>query len=70
MAIMLEGYTTEKQNSVAHFLLPKGLNAKNIHKKNFPVYGGKGLSRKAVHNCFEKLSQGHSKVADDTLLRL
>jgi hypothetical protein len=29
---------------------PKGLNAKNIHKELFHVYGGKFLSRKAVHN--------------------
>jgi hypothetical protein len=31
----------------------------------FPVYGGKCLSRKAVHNRVEKFSQGRSKVADD-----
>jgi hypothetical protein len=31
----------------------------------FPVYGGKCLSRKAVHNWVEKFSQGRSKVADD-----
>jgi hypothetical protein len=31
----------------------------------FPVYDGKCLSRKAVHNWVEKFSQGHSKVADD-----
>jgi hypothetical protein len=30
-----------------------------------PVYGGKVLSRKAVHNWVEKFSQGRSKVADD-----
>jgi transposase len=34
----------------------------------FPVYGGKCLSRKAVHNWVKKFSQGHSKVADDTEL--
>jgi hypothetical protein len=28
----------------------KGLNTKDIHKEVFPVYGGKCLSRKAVHN--------------------
>jgi hypothetical protein len=43
----------------------KDLNAKDIHKEIFPVYGGKCLSRKAVHNCVEKFSQGRSKVADD-----
>jgi hypothetical protein len=31
----------------------------------FPVYGGKRLSSKAVHNWIEKFSQGRSKVADD-----
>jgi hypothetical protein len=31
----------------------------------FPVYGGKCLSRKAVHNWVEEFSQGRSKVADD-----
>jgi hypothetical protein len=32
----------------------------------FPVYGGKCLSRKAVHKWVEKFSLGRSKVADDT----
>jgi hypothetical protein len=31
----------------------------------FPIYGGTCLSRKAVHNWFEKFSQGRSKVAED-----
>jgi hypothetical protein len=31
-------------------LWEKGLNVKDIHKEMFPVYGGKCLSRKAVHN--------------------
>jgi hypothetical protein len=31
-------------------LWAKLLNAKNIDKDIFPVYGGKCLSRKAVHN--------------------
>jgi hypothetical protein len=47
------------------FLWEKILNAKNIHKGMFPVYGGKCLSLKAVHNWAEKFSQGRSKVADD-----
>jgi hypothetical protein len=41
------------------------LNAKDIHKEMFPVYGGKCLSHKSVQNWVEKFSQGHSKVADD-----
>jgi hypothetical protein len=39
--------------------------AKDIHKEMFPVYCGKCLSRKAVHNWVKKFSQGRSKVADD-----
>jgi hypothetical protein len=31
----------------------------------FPVYDGKCLLHKAVHNGVEKFSQGRSKVADD-----
>jgi hypothetical protein len=31
----------------------------------FPVYYGKCLSRKAVHNWIEKFSQQRSKIADD-----
>jgi hypothetical protein len=31
----------------------------------FSVYGGKCLSRKAVHNWVYKFSQARSKVADD-----
>jgi hypothetical protein len=47
------------------FFGTKRLNAKDIHKEMFPVYGGKCLSHKAVHNWVEKFSQGRSKVADD-----
>jgi hypothetical protein len=46
-------------------LWAKELNAKDIHKEMFPVYGGKCLSRKAAHNWIEKFSQRRSKVADD-----
>jgi hypothetical protein len=41
------------------------LNGKIINKEMFPVYGGKYLSRKAVHSWVEKFCQGHSKLADD-----
>jgi hypothetical protein len=37
----------------------------DIHKEMFHVYGGKYLSRKAVHNWIGKFSRGLSKVADD-----
>jgi hypothetical protein len=47
-------------------LWAKGVNAKDIHKEMFAVYGEKCLSRKAVHNWIEKFSQGRSNVEDDT----
>jgi hypothetical protein len=59
-------YNTKKQHYYAVFLWANRLNAKDIHKDMFPVYGGKCLSRKEVHNWDEKFFQGHSKVTDDT----
>jgi hypothetical protein len=64
MATEVEECTAEEQHSVVSFLWAKGLNAKDIHKEKFPFYGGKCLSRKAVHNWAEKFSQGLSKSAD------
>jgi hypothetical protein len=46
-------------------LWKKGLKCKDIHKEMFPVYGGKCLSHKAVHNLVEKFSHERSKVADE-----
>jgi hypothetical protein len=43
----------------------KGLNVKDIHKEMFAVYGGKCLSRKALHNWVEKFSRERLKFADD-----
>jgi hypothetical protein len=54
MATMLEGYTTEEQRSIMRFLWVRGHNAKDIHKEMFPVYGGKCLSHKAIHNWLGK----------------
>jgi transposase len=68
IATVLEEYKTEEQRSVVRLLWAKGLNAKNIHKKISPVYGGKCLSRKAVHNWTEKFYQGRLEVADDARL--
>jgi hypothetical protein len=50
METVLEEFTTEEQSSVVRLLWVKGLNAKDIHEEILPVYGGKCLSRKAVHN--------------------
>jgi hypothetical protein len=46
-------------------LLAKVLNAQDIHKEMLPVYDGKCLPRKVVHNWVENFSQGRSKVAHD-----
>jgi hypothetical protein len=66
MATVLE-CTNEEQHCCFFFLErgSKGLNAKDIRKKMFSVYGGKFLLRKAVHNWIDKFSHGRSKVADD-----
>jgi hypothetical protein len=52
------------------FLYIKGLNAQDIHKEIFPVYGGKCLLRKAFHNWVEKFSHRRSKIADDERLHV
>jgi hypothetical protein len=65
MANIFEECTTQEQRSVVSFLWAKGPSAKNIHNEMCPVYGGKCLSCKAVHNWVEKFSQGRLKVADD-----
>jgi hypothetical protein len=56
MANVLEKNTTEQQCSVVRFLWTKGLTAKDIHKVMFPVYSGKCLSHKAVHNWVANIS--------------
>jgi hypothetical protein len=56
MTTVLEVYSAEEQRSVVRILWAKGLNAKDIHKETFPVYGGKCLSRKGVHNWVANVS--------------
>jgi hypothetical protein len=46
-------------------LWAKELNAKDIHKEMFPVYGGKCLPHKVAYKWVEKFSQERSKAADD-----
>jgi hypothetical protein len=54
---VIEECITEEQNYLLRFFLwAKGLNAKDIHKKMFPVCGGKCLSRKAFHNWVANVS--------------
>jgi hypothetical protein len=56
MATVLEECTTEDQSFVVRILYTKELNAKDIYKEMFPVYGGKCLLRKAVHNSVANVS--------------
>jgi hypothetical protein len=49
----------------AFFFWAKRFNEKDIPKEMFPVYGGKCLSGKAVHNSVEKFSKECSKISDD-----
>jgi hypothetical protein len=65
MATVLEGILPKSSILFCIFYIEKGLHAKDIHKAMFPVYGGKCLSRKAIHNWVKKFSQGRSIVADD-----
>jgi hypothetical protein len=62
MVTVLEDCTTEEQRSVVRFFSAKGLNAKDINKEMFSVYGGKCLSCKAVHSWVEKRGR---RFADD-----
>jgi hypothetical protein len=55
MSTVLE-YTAEELRPVVRFLWAKGLNAKDMHKEMFSVYGGKCLLRKGVHNCVASVS--------------
>jgi hypothetical protein len=60
---------------VRFFLWAKGLTAKDIHKKRFPVYGVKCLSRKAVHNWVANITMmtkrlKRKEVAETTVKRL
>jgi hypothetical protein len=55
MATVPEEQIIEEQHSLCVFFLwAKVPNEKNIHKEMFPVYGGRCLSCKAVHNSVEK----------------
>jgi hypothetical protein len=56
MAIVIEKCTAEQQRSVVLLLWARGLNIKDIYKEIFSVYGGKCLSRKAVHNWVANVS--------------
>jgi hypothetical protein len=62
MKTVLEYTTGEQPSVVLFFFVNKRLDAKDIHKEIFPVYGGKYLSRKAIHSWFEKLGK---RFADD-----
>jgi hypothetical protein len=56
MATVLEECITEEQRSVVRFLCSKGLCAKDIRLEMFPIYSGKCLSRKDIHNWVANVS--------------
>jgi hypothetical protein len=56
MATVLEECITEEQGYVVLFLRAKGLNAKDLHKEMFPVYGGMCFSRKAVQPWLQRFA--------------
>jgi hypothetical protein len=65
MATVTEGVLLKSSLLLSVFFLwTKGLNIKDTHKEMFPIYDGKCLPRKAVHNWVEKFTQGLSKDAD------
>jgi hypothetical protein len=57
MSTVLE-CTTEEQRYVVSLSWAKGLNAKDIHKEMFLVYGVKCLSRKAVPHGWQNFADG------------
>jgi hypothetical protein len=64
---MLKDCATEEQSSFVRSLWAKGFNKKDIHKEMYPVYSGKCLSCKAVHNWVQK----HGKrFADDEVVEM
>jgi hypothetical protein len=65
MATVLEECFTEEQLSGMRFFVGKRTECKRYYIELFHVYGGKCLSRKAVHNWIETFSQGHWKVQYD-----
>jgi hypothetical protein len=50
MATVLEGLTTEEQPSVVRFFVGKRTEGEGYSQTNVPVYGGKCLLHKTVHN--------------------
>jgi hypothetical protein len=69
MVNVFEDCTTEEQRSVVRSFVgeAKGVSEKDIHKDMFPVYGGKCLSSKAVHNWIRNSQMMPDRVA---MLRL
>jgi hypothetical protein len=56
MTTVFEECYTEEKHFIVSIFVGKGHNAKDIHKEMFPVYGGKCLSCKAVHNWVANVS--------------
>ena len=65
MAAPLNTFTTVEQHGVVRFLWAKGMAGKDIHKEMQPMYGEHCLSRHAVHNWVQKLSEGKPRIEDE-----
>jgi hypothetical protein len=76
MATELECVLPQTAFCCVVFLWAKELNAKNIHREMFPVYSGKCLSCREVHNSAEKrgkrfaVEHVETDVAEITVKRL
>jgi hypothetical protein len=65
MVAPLNTCTTIEECGIAWFLWPKGMAAKDIYKEMLPMYGEHCLSRQAVHNWVQKLSEGRPSTEDE-----
>ena len=54
-----------EEHGVVRFLWAKGMAAKDIHEEMLPMYGEHCLSRQAVHNWVQKLSEGRKSIEDE-----
>ena len=64
MAAPLNTCTTIEQRGVVRFLWAK-MEAKDIHKEMLPTYGEHCLSRQAIHNWVQKISEGWTSIEDE-----
>ena len=62
MAEPLSTCTKIEQRGVVRFLWAKNMEAKDIYTEMLPMYGEHCLSRQAVHNWVQKISEGRENA--------